>query len=124
MDEELDGLSADVVIDLSGAPAVPGFNDAHHHLSMRGQRLRELDLRVATLDELYAKVAERAAGLPEGAWVRGAGYDQNKLGAHPTREALDRAAGGRSGCSTTPGTWAWPAPRERRAVQPGRGAHG
>ncbi|MER5423782.1 amidohydrolase [Streptosporangium roseum] len=77
---------------------MPGFNDAHHHLSMRGQRLRELDLResqVGSLDELYAKVAERAAGLPPDAWVRGAGYDQNKLGAHPTREALDRAGGGR-----------------------------
>ncbi|MFD8561868.1 amidohydrolase [Streptosporangium canum] len=98
LDEELDGVTADLVVDLGGAPVVPGFNDAHHHLSMRGQRLRELDLResqVGSLDELYAKVAERAAGLPPDAWVRGAGYDQNKLGAHPTREALDRAAGGR-----------------------------
>ncbi|MEU0570747.1 amidohydrolase [Nonomuraea sp. NPDC005983] len=96
LDQEIDGVPADVVIDLGGAPAVPGFNDAHHHLSLRGQRLRELDVRAGTLDELYARVAERAATLPEGAWVRGAGYDQNKLGgAHPTREALDRAAGGR-----------------------------
>ncbi|GAB3142306.1 amidohydrolase [Microbispora hainanensis] len=99
LDEDLDGLTADVVVDLRGAPVVPGFNDAHHHLSMRGQRLRELDLRdgrVRTLDELYAKVAERAAGLPQDAWVKGAGYDQNKLGGlHPSREALDRAAGGR-----------------------------
>ncbi|MEU6430594.1 amidohydrolase [Microbispora sp. NPDC046973] len=99
LDEDLDGLTADAVVDLGGAPVVPGFNDAHHHLSMRGQRLRELDLRdgqVRTLGELYAKVAERAAGLPQDAWVKGAGYDQNKLGgAHPSREALDRAAGGR-----------------------------
>ncbi len=96
LDEELDGVTADVVIDLRGGYAVPGFNDAHHHLSMRGQRLRELDLRTGSLEELYARVAERAAGLPADAWVRGAGYDQNKLGgAHPTREALDKAAGGR-----------------------------
>ncbi|WP_432862607.1 amidohydrolase family protein [Microbispora rosea] len=78
---------------------MPGFNDAHHHLSMRGQRLRELDLRdgqVGTLDEVYAKVAERAAGLPQDAWVKGAGYDQNKLGGlHPSREGARRAAGGR-----------------------------
>ncbi|HEY3683137.1 MAG TPA: amidohydrolase [Streptosporangiaceae bacterium] len=98
-DEELDGVTADHVYDLGGAPVVPGFNDAHHHMSMRGQRLAEVDLgerAVRTLDELYAAVAERAATLPEGAWVRGAGYDQNKLGGgHPTREALDRAAGGR-----------------------------
>ncbi|GLX04968.1 amidohydrolase [Microbispora sp. NBRC 16548] len=99
LDEDLDGLTAEAVVDLGGAPVVPGFNDAHHHLSMRGQRLRELDLRdgrVRTLEELYAKVAERAAGLPRDAWVKGAGYDQNKLGGlHPSREALDRAAGGR-----------------------------
>ncbi|HEY9523528.1 MAG TPA: amidohydrolase family protein, partial [Thermopolyspora sp.] len=96
LDEELTGVTAEAVIDLRGAPVVPGFNDAHQHLSMRGQRLREVDLRVGTLDELYARVAERAATLPEGAWVRGGGYDQNKLGgAHPTREALDKAAGGR-----------------------------
>ncbi|GAA0931745.1 amidohydrolase [Nonomuraea longicatena] len=96
LDDDLDGLTADTVVDLRGAFAVPGFNDAHHHLSMRGQRLRELDLRVSSLDELYARVAERAAGLPADAWVRGSGYDQNKLGGlHPTREALDRAAGGR-----------------------------
>ncbi|MGH3344324.1 MAG: amidohydrolase family protein, partial [Carbonactinosporaceae bacterium] len=98
VDDELDGATADVVIDLGGAPVVPGFNDAHHHLSLRGQRLAELDLggrAVGGLDELYAKVAERAAGLPAGAWVRGSGYDQNKLGGHPTRAGLDAAAAGR-----------------------------
>ncbi|WP_327086009.1 amidohydrolase [Nonomuraea sp. NBC_01738] len=96
LDEELDGLDADLVVDLRGAPAVPGFNDAHHHLSMRGLRLSDVDLRGATLEELYARIAGRAATLPEGAWVRGAGYDQNKLGGvHPTREGLDKAAGGR-----------------------------
>jgi len=98
LDEELDGLRADRVVDLRGAPVVPGFNDAHHHLSLRGQRMRELDLSadaVRTLDELYAKVAERAAELPEDAWVIGTGYDQNKLGAHPTRTALDAVSGGR-----------------------------
>ncbi|MFI6817764.1 amidohydrolase [Nonomuraea sp. NPDC050328] len=95
LDEEVDGVRAEVVVDLRGAPAVPGFNDAHHHLSLRGQRLRELDLRLSDLEELYARVAERAAELPASAWVRGSGYDQNKLGAHPSREALDRAAGGR-----------------------------
>ncbi|WP_204053730.1 amidohydrolase family protein [Microbispora rosea] len=93
---------------------MPGFNDAHHHLSMRGQRLRELDLRdgqVGTLDEVYAKVAERAAGLPQDAWVKGAGYDQNKLGGlHPSREALvGRPAAGPTGCSPNrPRAWRTP----------------
>ena len=98
LDDDLDGCTADTVVDLRGAPVVPGFHDAHHHLSMRGQRLRQVDLTapgVATLDELYARVAERAASLEPGAWVLGHGYDQNKIGGHPTREDLDRAAAGR-----------------------------
>ncbi|WP_037857853.1 amidohydrolase [Streptomyces sp. NRRL S-340] len=98
LDEELAGCTADLVVDLGGAPAVPGFNDAHHHLSLVGKGLRELDLSYAvtpSLDALYAAVAERAATLPEDAWILGAGYDQNKIGAHPTAEALDKAAQGR-----------------------------
>ncbi|GAA4836395.1 amidohydrolase [Saccharopolyspora rosea] len=98
LDEELEGCTADVVVDLDGAHAVPGFNDAHHHLSLVGKGLRELDVsyRAApSLAALYQAVAERAATLPDDAWVVGAGYDQNKIGAHPTAAELDRAARGR-----------------------------
>lgn len=97
-DEELDGIQADRVVDLGGAPVLPGFHDAHFHLSLSGARLAALDLRpdtVRSLDELYAAVAAHAATLPEDAWVRGSGYDQNFLGAHPDAPSLDRAAGGR-----------------------------
>ncbi|MFC6345640.1 amidohydrolase family protein, partial [Nocardioides hankookensis] len=48
------------------------------------------------LDALYDAVAARAAELPPGEWVVGAGYDENKIGGHPTRDALDRAAPGRN----------------------------
>ncbi|MEV0177145.1 amidohydrolase [Streptomyces sp. NPDC050803] len=98
LDEDLDGCTADTVVDLGGAHAVPGFNDAHHHLSMVGERRRQLDVSADAapdLDALYRAVAERAAALPADAWVVGSGYDQNKIGAHPTAEALDRAAQGR-----------------------------
>lgn len=98
VDEELEGCTAERVIDLRGTPVVPGFHDAHHHLSMRGQQLRQLDLRqqaAPTLEVLYRRVADRAAELPEGSWVFGNGYDQNKVGAHPTRTELDRVSGGR-----------------------------
>lgn len=98
VDDDLDGVSATQIVDLGGAPVVPGFNDAHYHLSAFGVRLLQLDLRadvVANLHELYRVVAEHAADLPQEAWVIGAGYDQNKLGAHPDRERLDQASGGR-----------------------------
>jgi predicted amidohydrolase YtcJ len=96
VDEELDGVTADRVVDLGGAPVVPGFNDAHQHLSQRGLRMAELDLRASSarsLDEVYALVAAKARELPPGAWVRGGGYDQNRLGGHPERTALDAVAG-------------------------------
>ncbi|WP_418908798.1 amidohydrolase [Glutamicibacter endophyticus] len=97
-DEELDSASAEEEIDLAGAPVLPGFNDAHNHLSITGARLAGLDLRprtVADLDELYAAVARHARTLGPDDWVRGSGYDQNFLDGHPSAEHLDRVAGGR-----------------------------
>ncbi|ROS44690.1 amidohydrolase [Amycolatopsis thermoflava] len=97
-DEELDGVTADARHDLGGAPVVPGFNDAHLHFSMLGKEMTQLDLSAEaapTLDALYRRVEEWAAGKPDGAWVIGNGYDQNKIGEHPTRQVLDRIAGGR-----------------------------
>lgn len=98
LDEELDGVSAATVIDLGGAPVLPGFHDAHYHLSLTGARLAALDLRpgkVASLADVYAAVAEHARSLPEDAWVRGSGYDQNFLEGHPDARLLHKAAGGR-----------------------------
>ena len=82
-------------VDLDGAVVVPGFHDAHNHMAWFGLSLAEVDLRVPTLEALYDAVAARAATLGPEEWVVGAGYDENKLGAHPDRDALDRAAGGR-----------------------------
>jgi predicted amidohydrolase YtcJ len=89
------GVSTDKVIDLKGATLIPGFHDAHNHMVGFGLSLAEVDLRAGSLDELYARVAARAAATPPGEWVTGAGYDQNHLGAHPHRDALDRVAPGR-----------------------------
>jgi predicted amidohydrolase YtcJ len=83
------------VIDLKGATLIPGFHDAHNHMIGFGLTLTEVDLRVAGLDELYARIAERAATTPEGEWVVGSGYDQTKTGAHPHRDVLDQIAPGR-----------------------------
>ena len=99
LDASLDRLNeADRVVDLRGATVLPGFHDAHNHMIGFGMSLAEVDLRssaVGRLDELYAAVGRRAETTAPGDWVVGAGYDQNKLGAHPHRDALDRAAPGR-----------------------------
>jgi predicted amidohydrolase YtcJ len=86
------------VADLGGATVIPGFHDAHNHMVAFGMSLGEVDLRspgIADLGQLYAAVKARAAGTGDGGWVIGSGYDQNKLGGHPDRDALDLAAPGR-----------------------------
>ena len=88
------GSAAGDVLDLKGATLVPGFHDAHNHMLAFGLSLAEVDLRTGSLDELYARVAARAAAVPAGEWITGVGYDQNKTGAHPHRDALDQIAPG------------------------------
>lgn len=100
-DDEAESLARDAAVreDFGEAAIFPGFHDAHCHTNPFGIGLTELDLStppIQTLDQLYEAVATRAAGLEPDEWVIGSGYDQNKLGgSHPTRERLDRAAGGR-----------------------------
>src|SRR3984885_14967631 len=80
------------VFDLRGLTLIPGFHDAHNHMVGFGLSLTEVDLRVDSQDELYARVAAKAATTPEGEWVIGSGYDQTRTGAHPDRDALDAIA--------------------------------
>ncbi|MCQ9387364.1 amidohydrolase [Brevibacterium sp. 50QC2O2] len=94
---DFDGISARETVEIDAPLVVPGFHDAHHHTMGTGEQLGAIDLRypaVTSLDELYAAVEARAKELPAGQWVRGAGYDQNRLGAHPTAEMLDRVGHG------------------------------
>ena len=85
-------VTAKNVVDLRGLTLIPGFHDAHNHMVGFGLSLTEIDLRVDSLDELYARVGAKAAVVPAGEWIIGAGYDQTKTGAHPHRDALDAIA--------------------------------
>src|ERR1700756_1023688 len=87
--ELADGVAAGSVIDLKGATLIPGFHDAHNHMIGYGLTLSDVDCRVTSLDELYARIAERATTTPDGDWIGGSGYDQTKTGGHPHRDALD-----------------------------------
>ncbi len=76
--------------------AVPGFVDAHLHLGSLGWESRGLDLRGAeSLEELLEAVRRAHRRLPSGEWLTGRGWDQERLGAWPTRYDLDEAAPGR-----------------------------
>jgi predicted amidohydrolase YtcJ len=81
-------------LDFPGATIVPGLIDAHGHLSGLGQALNTVDLTgTKSYDEVIARVAARAKGMPAGSWVLGRGWDQNRWGdtRFPTHEALTRA---------------------------------
>lgn len=96
LDDDLAPELFERVVDLQGAAVVPGFHDAHCHLSFLGEALVQLDLRPAstpTMAELVTAVAAAAARAEPGEWIMGQGYDQNYLGGeHPTAQALDEAA--------------------------------
>src|ERR1700691_1558134 len=94
LDVDPGGRPASEVIDLHGATLLPGFHDAHNHMAWFGLTLTEVNLRLTSLEDLYAAVASRAGQTAPGGWVVGSGYDQNKSGARPARDALDRVAPG------------------------------
>ena len=96
LDAAVRDLPARTTLDCRGAVVVPGFGDAHNHMAWFGQSLDEVDLAPArSPSDVHDAVAQRAAELPADAWVVGSGYDDTVMGAHPRRDALDRAAGGR-----------------------------
>ncbi|MDE8585971.1 amidohydrolase [Arthrobacter sp. NQ4] len=98
LDNELPATSFREVHNLGAAAVVPGFNDAHLHLTYLGEAQLQVDLRPAAvtgMDQVLAAVGQACRDAPPGAWVIGAGYDQNYLGdTHPTAEMLDRVSQG------------------------------
>jgi len=82
------------VVELDGRTALPGLFDAHLHLAGLAEGVRRVDLvGSASEAEVVARVAERAAQAPQGAWVLGRGWDQNDWARaeFPTHAALSGA---------------------------------
>lgn len=89
--------AAERTIDLGGSSVIPGLTDAHiHHFAIAYARL-QLSLTprdTGTVDAVLTAVSQRAKSTGPGAWVFGAGLDENGLAEHrlPTRNELDAAA--------------------------------
>ena len=80
------------VVDLNGKAVLPGFSDAHCHVLLFGLGLLQIDLRSATsISEIINAVDREAKLIPSDKWVRGWGYNDNKLSErrHPTRYDID-----------------------------------
>jgi predicted amidohydrolase YtcJ len=67
------------VLHLDQALVVPGLIEGHGHFLGLGRLKIELDLSSAsTWEEVVTLAADRAAGLPEGSWITGRGWHQEK----------------------------------------------
>jgi predicted amidohydrolase YtcJ len=84
------------VIDARGGTVMPGINDSHLHFSGFGLSLPPANLPVdtATIDELAAAVRDAAAAAGPGeSWIRGGGWNENRIGRAPTRHDVDAVTG-------------------------------
>ena len=81
-------------IDLDGAVVLPGFHDAHVHLTYHGRELSQIRLDdTDTVEEALARIRARAEELPEGRWIQGSGFALQRWELpHPDRRLLDEAA--------------------------------
>jgi predicted amidohydrolase YtcJ len=71
-------------IDLGGRLAVPGLIEGHGHFTGIGETRLGLDLTPArSWDEIVALVAEAAAAAPQGEWILGRGWHQEKWASAP-----------------------------------------
>jgi hypothetical protein len=78
--------------DMKGRVMLPGFIDAHGHVTELGFRAMALDLSDTTsLDQAKARIAAYAAANPDRKWILGGGWNQEKwgLGRFPTIADLD-----------------------------------
>ena len=86
-------------LNANGNFVMPGFVEGHAHFSGLGSSLRNLNfLRSKNWDEIVSMVAERAETTPEGDWISGRGWHQEKwdkphdhsVGGYPVHDELSR----------------------------------
>ena len=95
---EVSGLlrAGGATVDCQGKTLLPGFIDAHCHLLATAGMLTGVDCgpgAVKSIKGLKAALRKAARTTPAGGWVRGYGYDDERLeeGRHPDRWDLDEA---------------------------------
>ncbi len=80
-DEQILDLVRDAqrVIDLGGKTVIPGFVDAHTHLTSSGVRSTHVQLSTARSIEIaLTRMGKAVKSKPAGEWVRGQAWDESK----------------------------------------------
>jgi predicted amidohydrolase YtcJ len=85
------------IIDLNGAFAMPGFNDAHTHIAAAGQQKLSIDLdNTKSLAEMQQRIKTYACTAKPNTWLQGAGWDHTIWRGKqlPTRADIDSVTAG------------------------------
>lgn len=69
---------AEQVIDLQERTIWPGLTDAHLHLRHLAESMAMVDCETDSQQTCLERVKEEAQHLPQNAWVRGHGWNQNR----------------------------------------------
>lgn len=91
--EEAKQYQSEKIIDLEGKTVIPGMADSHMHMYAYCQNQALVDLQSAnSMDEMIAKMKEKAKDTPAGNWIKGVNFDQSKFKENrfPTRKDLDK----------------------------------
>ncbi|MFI5058498.1 MAG: amidohydrolase [Candidatus Acidiferrales bacterium] len=89
------GAEGAEIVQLKGKFVMPGFNDAHVHLSGAGADLLAVQLNGAdSVAKVQKRVADAVALRKEGEWIKGSGWDHTLWPdkKFPSREQLDVVA--------------------------------
>jgi len=84
------------IFDAAGHFVMPGFNDAHVHLSSAGFEKLNVDLVGSkSLDEMKQRIAARVKTAAAGEWIKGEGWDHTLWAKQktPTRQDIDSVTG-------------------------------
>lgn len=82
------------IVDLEGKAILPGFIDAHAHLTIYGTNLLGVNCKepqIQSLQDLFDTLRKKCEETPKGQWVRASGFNELKLAEkrYPTIEELD-----------------------------------
>lgn len=97
-DADVEGLigAGTRVVEAEGRALLPGFVDAHNHVRLGSNPTAVALTGARSLEEIRARIEERAAADPDGDWIEGEGWNYSAVpGGRPTAAMLEGVAGGR-----------------------------